>query len=136
LGSAGDGARLDLDFLLCFPFLGIIELAQDLTLRGLRPLLRVEDFDFSVSSIDSTLSTISEGEDASRERERAGSDLQVGSVWTVLSLRFDSSLKKLRRLALRRGELATSMGDIGEIGEIADMGRLRRESSPEKEGFP
>jgi hypothetical protein len=103
-----------------------------LTLRGLRPFLRVEDFDFSVSSVDSTLSRASEGEDASRERERAGSDLQVGSVWTVLSLRFDSSRKKLRRLALIRGEPATSMG---ETGEIADIGRLRMESSPER-GLP
>jgi hypothetical protein len=121
--------------LLCFPFLGMIEFAHDLTLRGLRLLLRVEDFDFSVSSANSTFSTEGEGKEASKERERVGSDLQVGRLWPRLSLRFDSRRKKLRRLALRRGELAASVGDSGDIGEIADMGLLRLECSPAR-GLP
>jgi hypothetical protein len=117
--------RLAFDFLLCFPFLGMIEFAQDLTLRGLRLALRVVDLNFSTSSVDSSPAQGGEGRAASDERDRDGSDRLVGSVGTELSLRFD--WKKPRFLVGRRGELGPVVGDVGDK---ADMGRLRSDGSP------
>jgi hypothetical protein len=61
------------------------------------------------------------------DRDKAGSDLLVGRVWTELSLRLDSNRKKPRRLAGTRVALAPMVGDVGDT---ADIGRLRSESSP------
>ena len=73
-GCSGVGA-LRFDFLLCFPFLGMIELAQDLTFRGLWP--NFFDFDL-MSSVDSVF----KGDDNGDELKvvvRAGSEMLVGS---------------------------------------------------------
>jgi hypothetical protein len=80
LSSVGATADFFFDFLLCLPFRGMIELAQDLTLRGLWLILRLDDLDFSTSSADISSSTAGEGKDTSAEREREGSDLLVGRI--------------------------------------------------------
>jgi len=120
-GGVGD---LPLDFLLCFPFLVIIEFAHDLTFRGLRPLLREAAFGFSAISTDwSSLAGDARG--VSKDLESAGSEALVGRVGTELSLRRGSFWKRLRRLACTFG-----MGAVGEMGEMADIGRLRSWTSP------
>ena len=121
--GGGVGARF-LDFLLCFPFLVMIEFAQDFTLRGLRLLLR---FGFSIPSGDCGSLAAGEARGVSKDFERAGSDALVGKIGTELSLQRGSFVKRLRRLACTRG-----LGAVGEMGEIADMGRLRSETAPFK----
>lgn len=128
LNSAGGADDLALDFLLCLPFRGMMEFAQDLTLRGLRLDLRVDVLDFSTSSMDSSSSMLGEASPSSIERESEGSDLLVGSVRNEWSLRLDSSRKKPRRLVGTRAEV---MLVVGDVGEIADMGLLRSDGSPE-----
>jgi hypothetical protein len=80
VASMGAADNFDLDFLLCLPFRGMIEFAQDLTLRGFRLPLRVDDLDFSVSFAELSSSVTGEDKEASREREREGSDRLVGSL--------------------------------------------------------
>lgn len=125
--SGGGEVGLAFNFFKCFPFLGMIEFAQDLTLRGLRWAFRV-DFDLSLSSTDSSSSGVGDTRGDSSDFERAGSDALVGSVGTELSLRRDSKRKKPRRFAGTR-----EAGTVGEIGETADMGRFRSEGSPRSE---
>jgi hypothetical protein len=92
--ASGSGVEaLRFDFLLCFPFLGMIELAQDLTFRGL--WLDFLDFDFP-----SSRGPRSRGDARGDELKvvvRAGSEILVGSRrWPELSLFFDSKRKKPR----------------------------------------
>lgn len=74
-GCSGVDA-LRFDFLLCLPFLGMIELAQDLTFRGL--WLDFFDFDFTPS-----VGSVSVGDISGDELKvvvRAGSEILVGSL--------------------------------------------------------
>jgi len=118
-GGVGDRAFA---FLLCFPFLVIMEFAHDLTFRGLRPLLRDAAFGFSATCAESS-SLVGDARGVSKDLERAGSEALVGRVGTELSLR--SFWKRLRRLACTFG-----VGAVGDMGEMADVGRLRSMTSP------
>jgi hypothetical protein len=75
-GGVGD---LAFAFLLCFPFLVMIEFAHDLTLRGLRPLLREADLGFSAISADWS-SLVGDASGVSKDLESAGSEALVGRV--------------------------------------------------------
>jgi hypothetical protein len=121
--GAGDNG-LAFAFLPCLPFLGIMELAQDLTLRGLRVALREAGLVFTASPTTSSFSIAGDTNGELEDLEREGSDRLVGIIGTELSLRFDSSRKKPRRLAGIRAELEAA---VGEVGDTADMGRLRSE---------
>jgi len=74
-GCSGVDA-LRFDFLLCFPFLGMIEFAHDFTFRGL--LLDFLDLDLT-SSFDSALAGDVNGDEL-KVVVRAGSDMLVGSL--------------------------------------------------------
>jgi hypothetical protein len=123
--GGGVGERI-LDFLLCFPFRVMIELAQDLTFRGLWLPLR-EDFDFPHSFVGSSFSDMGEGRFASKDLESAGSDALVGRVGNESVPCRGSLWKRLRRLACAFG---VDVGAAGRGGETADTGRLRSGTSP------
>jgi len=120
-GGVGDRAFA---LLLCFPFLVMIEFAQDFTLRGLRPIFREELFGFSVVSTDGSSTDMGEVSGESNDLERAGSDALVGSVGYELVSWRESLWKRLRRLVGSFG-----VGVVGETGERADTGRLRSDMS-------
>lgn len=102
--------------LLFFDFLGIIEFAHDLTLRGLLPTLRDTLLVLSMGSADSS-SVMGATGDVSNDLDKDGSDRLTGKVGTGLSQRRDSKRKKPRRLVGTRG-----MGAVGVTGDIADIG--------------
>jgi hypothetical protein len=125
--SGGGVGCLDLGFLLYLPFRGIMEFAQDLTLRGLRMAFLDADFGFTVCWAQSPLSTTGEANGDTKLLGRAGSDLLMGSEGTELSLRLDSRRKKLRRFVGTPVELAPA---VGEVGDTADIGRFRSAACP------
>lgn len=100
-GCSGVDARR-FDFLLCFPFLGMIEFAQDFTFLGL--WLDFLGFDF-VSSADSAVMGDARGDEL-KVVVRAGSEILVGSLRCVdLSPILDSKRKKPRFLVGMSGEV-------------------------------
>lgn len=131
--SGGGVGALPFDLLLCLPFLEMIELAHDFTLRGLRLALRVVDLVFSESPKTSSSSFIGDGRGEASGTERAGSEALAESVRILGSLRRDSKRKKPRRFAGTREEVGLVTA-VGEAGEIADIGRLRLNRSPPKCG--
>jgi len=74
-GCSGVDA-LRFDFLLCFPFLGMIEFAHDFTFRGL--LLDFLDLDLA-SSVDSAFKGDANGDEL-KVVVSAGSEMLVGSL--------------------------------------------------------
>ena len=117
---------LRFDFLLCFPFLGMIELAQDLTFRG----LWLDFFDFIfVSSTGPTFKGDARGDEL-KVVVRAGSDMLVGSLrWVDLSLFLDSKRKNPRFLVGMSDEVGLGPAERErEEEDTADMGRLQSDT--------